>query len=264
MRILKIGGGKSMNIEGIAEEIASSDESSIILHGANEFRDELITKLGIEKKVITSISGYSSVASTEEMIDAMMMSYAGLRNKRIVETFQRKGVNAIGLSGIDGRLIKAKRNKGIRIMEEGRKKIHRDLSGKAYQVNTELLELLLTNGYTPVLTVPILDDKGYALNSENDDILTLLAQELQPQVVISFIEAPGLMRDIKDPLSKFDQIHLTELEEFEQTCEGRIKRKVYALRKMRQSCGAMIYLADGRIDLPISQALNGNSTQFLP
>ena len=93
MIIVKIGGGKDINIEGVIKDLSSIKEKFIIIHGANYLRDELLKSLGISKRTITSISGYSSVFSDEESIDVMMMAYSGLRNKRIVELCQQNGVN---------------------------------------------------------------------------------------------------------------------------------------------------------------------------
>jgi len=70
----------------------------IIVHGANALRDKLAEALGQPKEVITSVKGYSSVYSDDKMIDLMMMSYAGIRNKRIVELCHKHGINAVGLS----------------------------------------------------------------------------------------------------------------------------------------------------------------------
>lgn len=99
MYIIKIGGGASINIEGIIEDLAVIEKPFIIVHGANALRDEIAKKLGMEKQVLTSVSGYSSVFSDEDAINAILMSYAGLRNKRIVESCQKLGINAVGLSG---------------------------------------------------------------------------------------------------------------------------------------------------------------------
>ena len=81
------------------------------------------------------------------------------KNKRIVELCRRHGINAIGLSGIDGGLIRGRRNKGIRVKENGKLKIIRDFSGKPKEVNKKLLSLLLENDYVPVVCVPIVDEK---------------------------------------------------------------------------------------------------------
>jgi acetylglutamate/LysW-gamma-L-alpha-aminoadipate kinase len=71
-------------------------------------------------------------------------------------------------------------NKGIRVRENGKTLIKRDLSGKPRSVNTSLLTLLLDNGYCPVLTIPIVDENGFAINSENDDIVARIASALGP------------------------------------------------------------------------------------
>jgi len=115
-----MGGGENINIEGILADLATLDKPFIIVHGANALRDSVAKQLGMEKQVLTSVSGYSSVFSDENAIDAILMSYAGLRNKRIVESCQKLGLNAVGLSGIDGRMIQGKRNKGIRVKENGK------------------------------------------------------------------------------------------------------------------------------------------------
>ena len=171
MMILKIGGGDAINLEAVARDVARFDEPVVIVHGANALRDRLAAGMGTPIKTVTSVSGFSSVVSDDNTIDLMMMAYAGLRNKRLVELLQRNGVNAIGLSGLDGRLVTARRNRGFRVIENGRKMLMRDLSGKPQSLNTDLLELLLKQGYVPVMTVPVIDEDGFAVNTENDEIV---------------------------------------------------------------------------------------------
>ena len=108
--ILKIGGGATINLEATIKDLAAVKErencQAIIVMGANAVRDQLVQDLGQEKTVVTSVSGYDSVLSDDSMIDALMMAYAGLQNKRIVELCQQAGINAVGLSGVDGKLFK--------------------------------------------------------------------------------------------------------------------------------------------------------------
>ena len=230
MLLIKIGGGKEINLNGIISDLAELNEKFIIVHGANAFRDELAKKLGIEKKVVTSVSGYDSVFSDENTIDLAMMAYAGLKNKRIVEMLQQKGVNAVGLSGLDGKVIQGKRNSGIKVREGGKMLLLRDFSGKPKAINKQLLDLLLDNGYTPVLSVPLIDENNFAINSENDDIIALLQNEFKAEKIISLIEAPGFLLDKNNPSSLVSKISKTELEEMEQKVDGRMKRKILALR----------------------------------
>jgi hypothetical protein len=146
MMIIKVGGGESINVEGIIKDLKRLGEKAVIVHGANHARDELMKKLGHEKKILLSLSGYSSVYSDDTAIDMIMMAYSGLRNKRIVELCQRNGVDAIGLSGIDGKMIQGKRNQGIRIKDGQKIKIIRDNSGKPDRINSGLLKMLLEQG----------------------------------------------------------------------------------------------------------------------
>ena len=264
MILVKIGGGSTLNIEYIISDLAKylqeSKDQCIIVHGANAFRDELAKKLQYEKVVLTSISGYSSVYSDEEAINIQMMAYAGLKNKRIVETCQKNGINAIGLTGLDGKVIQGKRNQGIRVKEGEKKMIKRDFSGKPQEVNKGLLELLTTNGYTPVLTVPIIDENGFAINSENDDIIAQLHKSLQAKAIFQFIEAPGLLKDFSDKQSVIKKLSKLELDSMEEKADGRIKRKLLALKKLLEYGPAKVFIADGRIEKPISSAIAGNGT----
>ncbi len=259
MLLLKIGSGESINLSGIARDLATIEEKAVVVHGANGLRDQLGGKLGWEKKVVTSLAGVESVYSDSITLDLIIMAYAGLRNKRIVETFLQNGIKAIGLSGIDGALITGRRNRGIKVKENNRIRILRDLSGKPVGVNIELLSLLLGKGYTPVITVPILDEKNTAINSDNDDIIYLLHTNFPSATVIFLIEAPGLLLRKEDPNSLIPYLSLKDLEDLERKSEGRIRRKLIAIRKI-VSKGGMAIVADGRKENPVLEALIGKGT----
>src|SRR5215831_13143365 len=198
MMIIKIGGGNAINLKGVVQDLATLSEPFIIVHGANAVRDAIAEKIGYPTRTVTSVSGYSSVLSDGHAIDAIMMGYAGMQNKRLVELCQQQGVNAVGLSGIDGRLIQGVRNKGIRVRQNEKTILVHDFSGKPKSVNTHLIRLLLDNGYVPVICIPIIDEDGVAINSENDDIVALLHAELGADTIIQLIEAPGFLEDAKD------------------------------------------------------------------
>ncbi|MDH3695382.1 MAG: [LysW]-aminoadipate kinase [Gammaproteobacteria bacterium] len=260
MYIIKIGGGEAINLPRIIADLAELNEQIIIVHGANALRDATARQLGMEKKTLTSVSGYTSVYSDAPAIDIILMTYAGLRNKRIVELCQQNGINAIGLSGIDGKIIQGERNRGIRVYEDGKKFIKRDFSGKPKTVNTSLLKLLLDNGYTPVLSIPILDENNIAINSENDDIVSRLHKELHAQKIFQFIEAPGFLENPADPESLVSELSASELEAREQQVDGRMKRKILALRKLFESGSTEVIIADGCVEHPVQAAMAGRGT----
>ena len=262
MILIKIGGGESINLQGVIDDLANQPQPFIIVHGANVLRDEIAKKMGFEKTVLTSASGYSSVFSDQDAIDTILMSYSGLRNKRIVELCQKQNINAVGLTGLDGRLVQGERNKGIRVRENGKTLIKRDFSGKPRSVNTALLELLLANGYCPVLTIPIVDENGFAINSENDDIVAKIANALEIDTVIQLIEAPGFLDNPEDENSLVRKMSVTELNQREAEVEGRIKRKLLALTKLCAGGKTKVIISDGRGEQPITNALDGKGTHI--
>lgn len=260
MLLIKIGGGAAINLAGVARDIKALEDQIVIVHGANALRDSLAERLGVEKRILTSVSGVTSVYSDTEMVDVMLMAYAGLRNKRIVELLQQSGVNAIGLTGLDGAMVRGMRNKGIRVREGDKKRMVRDLSGRPVAVNRKLLGLLLENEYVPVITVPVIDERNVAINSENDDIVTLLAHALRPNWVIQLIEAPGLLEDPEDPSSVVEHVAPHQVARWEDQISSRMMRKMKSICRMVRPGVTKVLIADGRTETPISDALAGKGT----
>jgi len=260
MIIIKIGGGRDVNLKGVVQDLATLTERFIIVHGANAVRDEIAAKMGFPTRSVTSVSGYASVLSDEKAIDAIMMGYAGIQNKRLVELCQQRGINAVGLSGIDGKLVQGARNKGIRVRQNEKTIMMRDFSGKPKQINQELLALLLDHGYVPVICIPIIDENNCAINSENDDIVAVLQESLHADTVVQLIEAPGFMDDINDDRSLVPAISRAELDAREAQVEGRMKRKMLALKKLMENGAARVIISDGRVEHPVQNALSGKGT----
>ena len=87
-------------------------------------------------------------------------------------------------------------------------------------VNTSLLKLLVDQGYTPLLTVPILDEHGLPVNTENDSVVALLQKSLGARRVVQLLEAPGFLEDPDDPASVIDEMRFSELEERARSARG--------------------------------------------
>lgn len=263
MIIVKIGGGGAINVAGVARDLAGIGEPAVVVHGANAVRDELAAALGRTQRVVTSASGVASVFSDEAAIDLLLMAYAGARNKRIVEAMQQAGVDAVGLCGLDGRAVQGRRNRGIRVEAGGRTCVLHDLSGKPQSANVVLLRALLALGHTPVLTVPIADETGAAINAENDDIVAVLARDLEADTVVQLIEAPGMLRDPADPATVIASLGLEELARWEAAATGRFKRKLMALRRLLEGRAPRVVIADGRGEHPLGDALAGAGTEVV-
>lgn len=260
MLLIKVGGGASINLAGIADDVATLGEPAIIVHGANAIRNQLAERLGIEIQTVKSVSGTSSVYTDDEVVELMMMAYAGLANKRLVELLQQRGVNAVGLSGLDGRIVSARRNPGIRVRRGSKKILLRDRSGRAEAVNAGLLRLLLKGGYTPVLTMPLCDQNGVAVNSENDDVVAAIQRSLPADRIVFLIEAAGILTDADDSSSALDHLSRSELESNAAVAAGRMGRKLRAILKILDSSLVPITISDGRTEHPLVDALEGIGT----
>ena len=198
MYLIKAGGGKTVSWEYIAEDIAelSKTQKVVVIHGASTRRDEIAQKLGIPTKTITSPSGISSVYTDSNAIDVFLMVYAGLINKRIVSTLQQHGVNAVGLSGIDGGLWRAKRKQAVYSQENGKTKLITDnLTGRVEEVNGSLLKVLLENKYVPVLCPPAISYENEIVNTDNDWATAMVAGALGIKKIIVLFEEAGLLKN---------------------------------------------------------------------
>src|SRR3972149_2264249 len=126
--VVKMGG--SILKEGASSELVSdlqalAKENKIVLvHGGGVEVTEIAAKLGKEQKFIVSPEGFRSRYTDKETMEIYTMVMAGKLNKQIVLALQSLGIPAVGLSGLDGAILKAERKKKLIAMDErGRKKV---------------------------------------------------------------------------------------------------------------------------------------------
>ena len=263
MKILKVGGGSSINWEYIGEDIAKllKKEQLIIVHGAGSIRDKIAAQLNTPSRTIISPSGFSSTYTDKKAIEVFLMVYAGLVNKQIVAKLQSYGVNAVGLSGVDGRLWEGKRKKEILSQEGSKIKVIKDsFTGRVEKINTHLLSLLLEAQYTPVLCPPAISDENEIINTDNDTATAVLAKEMKCREIIMLFEAPGLLANHKDESTLIKHIPEEKIDDFLPYAQGRMKKKLLGAKKAFEYSVTKIYWGDGRILHPISNVLKGNGT----
>lgn len=261
MIIVKVGGGKNINWDYIAADIKKLKEKVVVVHGANVFMSEISQKLGVFEKIITSPSGFTSRYTTPQVMDVLTMVYSGLVNKKIVAAFQKHNVNAVGLTGADGRLWLGKRKEVIYAKEGDKVKVIRDSqTGNVESVNAQLLKVLIKNGYTPVVTIPAITKQGELINVDNDRAVAAMAKALFVSKVVMLFEAPGLLKDINDESSKIPSIDKKKLDSFLEKAEGRIRKKLLGAKEALLSGVKHVYFGDGRIAHPVREALSGKGT----
>ncbi len=164
MITIKIGGSVVDNLHpstilDIKKFVES--EGVVLVHGGGKEVTKVCEQLGKEIKFVTSPSGIKSRYTDKETVEIFTMVMAGRINKTIVQMLQKNGVNAIGLSGVDAKVIQAERKKKLIIInEKGRKQaIDGGYTGKIKEINSSLIKNLLEQGLTPVIS-PIAIGRG--------------------------------------------------------------------------------------------------------
>src|SRR5512136_116207 len=188
--VIKMGGsilkeGASSDLVTDLKEVAKQHKV-VLVHGGGAEVTEIASKLGKEQKFIMSPEGFRSRYTDKETIEIYTMVMAGKMNKQIVLALQSQGVAAVGLSGLDGGLLKAERKKKlIAVDERGRKRvIDGGYTGKLTSVDAGLLTLLLDKGYIPVVTPVAVSDEAEPLNVDGDRTAAIIAGALKADRLI--------------------------------------------------------------------------------
>jgi acetylglutamate/LysW-gamma-L-alpha-aminoadipate kinase len=196
--VLKVG-DKAMG--SAFSEVALNDltqiahgNSIVIVHGGGDTVTRMAEKLGVQQKFVTSPEGFRSRYTDEETIQVFTMVMAGKINKEIVRCLQSRKIPAVGLSGIDGALIRAERKKRLVIRDEsGRKRaIDGGYTGRITNIDPSLLRALITTGYVPVIAPIALGSECEPLNLDGDRTAAYVAGALQAELLILLTNVEGV------------------------------------------------------------------------
>lgn len=266
MIVIKVGGGQDLNIDAIVADIAQlrNDGTDLLLvHGGAETTNEVAEALGHPPQFVTSESGYVSRRTDRRTLEIFEMVYCGQLNKKWVEKLQMINVNAVGLSGLDGRIFEGKRKDRLRVRVNGRRLVLRDdWTGTVDRINLDLLQLLLDAGYLPVLTPPAASEKGEAINVDGDRAAAMVAAAFNADALIILSNVPGLLRNFPDENSLIRDIPRSKVDDYMQFAEGRMKKKIMGAVEAISEGVKRVIFADGRVDSPVSRALHGEGTQI--
>jgi acetylglutamate/LysW-gamma-L-alpha-aminoadipate kinase len=264
MIVIKVGGGAGMDYDALCADLAErwrSGEQLVLVHGGSDETNRLAEQLGHPPRFVTSPSGYTSRYTDRTTLEIFLMAAAGKLNKLIVERLQRLGVQAVGLSGLDGRILEGQRKSTIRIVEDGKQKILRDdWTGTIEQVNTHLLQLLLIAGYLPVIAPIASSGAGEALNVDGDRAAAAIGGALAADTLLLLTNVPGLLRNFPDETSLIPHIPRNAIEEFLPVAQGRMKKKILGAAEALAGGVGRVILGDARIPQPISRAIGGQGT----
>jgi acetylglutamate/LysW-gamma-L-alpha-aminoadipate kinase len=265
MIVVKTGGGEGLDFEAVCADIAelvAQGEQMVLVHGGSYETNVISERLGHPPRFVTSVSGYSSRYTDRETLEIFTMVVAGRINKLLVERLQKLGINGIGLSGLDGRLLEGKRKSVLHIVEDGKRRVLRgEYSGVIERVNVSLLETLLEAGYVPIVAPLAISYESEALNVDGDRAAASISAALKAQTLVILSNVPGLLRDFPDESTLIPHIPLKHAQEhLDYYAKGRMKKKLLgAIEALHDGVGRVV-IADGRVVQPLQRALTGYGT----
>ncbi len=215
--VIKVGGEIAANVaalRSVAQDLSLLTHVNIrvvLVHGGGPQATNLSKRLGLEPKLVEGRR-----VTDEETLAVAKMVFAGQINVDILSALRLQGVSAVGLSGVDGDILEARRRPPteMRDAQTGAMTVV-DFGhvGDVVGVDTHLLKLLVENGYVPVVASLASDSEGNILNVNADTVATVLAQDLKASKLISLTSVPGLLRNAADPSTLISRLTVSEAEQ---------------------------------------------------
>jgi acetylglutamate kinase len=198
--VVKYGGNAMLNDElkeAVMGDIALLSLIGIkvvLVHGGGPEITEMLGKIGKKSEFVDGLR-----VTDKETVDIVQMVLAGKVNKNLVNLLESKGGKAIGLCGIDGHMIKAKKADD-----------RLGFVGEVTEVNVQPILDVLEMGYIPVVSTVGYDDENNVYNINADTVASRLAGELKAESLISMTDIVGLLRDKDDPTTLIPKVYVSE------------------------------------------------------
>ncbi len=240
-RIVVKYGGAAMAHRNLQEAVfrdiallASVGVQPVVIHGGGPEINQWLTRLDIKTEFRDGLR-----ITNSETMDVVEMVLVGRVNKQIVNGLNKLGAMAVGLSGIDGRLIE------VRQLGNG----SHGLVGEIEKVNTDLLEPLLAKGYVPIISSVAANRDGRSHNINADTVAGELAGSLGAEKLILLTDTPGILLNERDQGSLIRELDLPEAHELIDNGVvrgGMTPKTKCCIRALSQGVNAA-HIIDGRI-----------------
>jgi acetylglutamate/LysW-gamma-L-alpha-aminoadipate kinase len=266
--VIKVGGARAVDPAGALADVASlyeDGENVAVVHGGSTAVDDTLERLGIEPEYVETPSGVVGRFTDAETMEVFEMVFGHL-NTQLVADLQSLDVDAVGLSGVDGKLLHGPRKSAVRVLEDGKKKIRRgDHSGTIKAVNTDLLESLFDGNYVPVASPPMAGADGgeiVPVNTDADRSAAAIAGAVDGTLVL-LTDVAGVYADPEDPSTLIESVETpAEWDALEDAAEGFMSRKIMAAEEALEGGASEVVIADANADEPILSALDGGGTHL--
>src|SRR5215813_9940380 len=226
---------KYETLTSIAEELALLHRVGIricVVHGGGKQLSDLATKLGIEQTIIEGRR-----VTDDATLEMAKMIFAGKINTDILAALRHRGIEAVGLSGVDGNIVHAEKRppKEILNRETGeRAQVDFGHVGDVVEINSRLLVVLLDHGYLPVISSLGADDEGMVFNINADTIAAEIAVQLKAEKLILLSDVDGFYLTPGEPQTKLSRLTAAEAGELinNGTASGGMIPKLQSIRML--------------------------------
>ncbi|MEU3309054.1 [LysW]-aminoadipate kinase [Nocardiopsis sp. NPDC006832] len=267
--VVKVGGDHSLDREGLCRDLGrlvAEGRRVVLVHGGAADLDDLARRLGVRQRRLTTPGGTSSRYTDPATLEVLQYALLGEFKPELVSSLSREGVPAVGLSGMDCGLIRARRPKSHRVVVDGRTRVVRDdHSGRITLVDPALVLSLLGEGRVPVISPPALGEDHRPVNVDADRTAAAIAGALAaaglPTRLVLLTAAPGLLADHTDESSLRSEVTLKPQGGVDEAAVGGMSVKLRAARSALLDGVDSAVIADGRVDSPVSAALVGQGTR---
>jgi acetylglutamate/LysW-gamma-L-alpha-aminoadipate kinase len=264
--LIKLGGSLDEEIRQTCADVHSlwsQGHRVVIVHGGSVAANQLGRELGRPAQYLTSADGQQRSRYTDPAaLDTITLAMLGRVKPRLVAELARLGVPAVGISGIDGSVLRATRTPPVRarVADGDLRVVRDDMTGRVTAVDPGLLQLLLDGGYVPVLSPPVLSSAGEPLSTDADRLAAAIAGTLGAAWLIVLSNVPGLLRDPSDEGTVITRVPVAEIDDYMSLASGRMRVKLRATVEAAKAGVPHVVLADGRREGPVLAARAGAGT----
>lgn len=223
----------------------------VLVHGGGPAINQTLDKMSVESKFVDGLR-----VTDKDTVDVVQMVLAGKVNKDLVCKIGNLGGHAIGLSGMDGHMIKCK------ALDEKYGYV-----GEIVETNMDVVKEVLANNFIPVISTIGYDEEGNCYNINADTVAAQIAGDLKAAALISMTDIVGLLRDVKDESSKIQRVLISEIPALvaEGIISGGMIPKIDSMiQAIRNGC-EKAFIIDGRVPHSILMELltdEGLGTMF--
>ncbi len=262
--VVKCGGSALVDPFGVCADIAeltAAGHCVVPIGGGSAEIERLAGRLGVPSHHLTSPDGLTARFTDDATLEVVCMALAGVVQPRLVTALLAAGVPAVGLTGVDGGLLRARRRRAQRTLSGGRQVIVRgDRSGRIIAVNLALLTCLIDAGFVPVVSPPVLADDDSVLNADADRVAAAVAGAIGASALLLLTGAPGVLADPADPGSVLPACVVPQDGPPPQRTGG-IGVKLLAARDALMAGVPTVLIAGGDGPRPVLRALGGAGTR---